>query len=632
MKKAIELKKVSKFFTLANNKKISAIDNMTLSVEEGECLGIIGPNGSGKSTLLRLIAGIYHPDTGTIDKKGKTLPFLQFGSGLKQDLTGKENIYLYGALIGMTRIEIDNNFDKIVDFSGLRNFIDVKLKKYSSGMIARLIFSTAMARNPRIILIDEILSVGDQEFQRESLNKIKLLKKEGKTILFVSHNLFLIREISDNVICLKNGKIISQGSANDVIRDYLSLIKKTKLEKSKENLESKYRAYDTLKKEIRKLETYQKKKSLLSGFLNNPHEITLNELNQKKKILESDLIEHVDLQLLDSEYIVEDLWEDYNLGRNDPSLDQIKNIEKAINIKTQLCELSESEFEIQSGLFFYLMYNSKKSMEYTRKFIGIYKKKLRNIKGKKEKKWILDKLYYLFMDLNFEILSNQSYEYLIKEYLKLLSKNQTKESNMRIENIKNYHENQLNKLIYDIKLKISQNKRKQENKKRLERFKNLKKSLSYLSIGVETPLKKNKNKKIIIKKVYLLDDDNKERNSFYTGETLKIKIEYEAKEKIENPVFGIGIFHEEGAHVSGPNTKIHNIEIPYIKDSGSITYIMEDIPLLQGRYLISVVIHPNNSFEPYDIHEKKYLLEIKTKKSAEIGIVHLNSKWQIGEK
>ena len=200
-----------------------ALKDIDFSVEKGEVLGIIGPNGAGKSTLLKLLSQITPPTTGEIKMKGRIGSLLEVGTGFNPELTGRENVYLNGAILGMTKKEIERKFDEIVDFSGIEKFIDTPVKRYSSGMKVRLGFSVAAHLEPDILLVDEVLAVGDAEFRKKCLGKMdEVTKKTGRTILFVSHNMAAIQNLCKKCILLKNGKIKKEGETNKVISYYLN--------------------------------------------------------------------------------------------------------------------------------------------------------------------------------------------------------------------------------------------------------------------------------------------------------------------------------------------------------------------------------------------------------------------------
>lgn len=184
-----------------------ALKNINLEVKRGESLGIIGRNGAGKTTLLRVIAGIYKPTRGRVIVKGRIMPIIELGAGFDMELTGRENIFLNGLLLGMTRKEVEEKYDKIVEFSGLGEFINSPMRTYSSGMVLRLGFSIATAIDPDIILIDEVFAVGDSEFRKKCIRRMKEMREKGATLLFVSHNMDAIKENCERSILMEEGRI-----------------------------------------------------------------------------------------------------------------------------------------------------------------------------------------------------------------------------------------------------------------------------------------------------------------------------------------------------------------------------------------------------------------------------------------
>lgn len=200
--------------------KFYALKNINFEVKKGEHLAIMGLNGAGKSTLLKTIVGVYKPTEGKIEKTGVIAPLLELGAGFDGNYTGKENIFLYGAILGYDREYIKSKYDEIVEFSELGSFIDVPVKNYSSGMKARLGFSIATAVEPDILILDEVLSVGDAGFKKKSLAKVKSLFEKGVTVLFVSHSVEQIKAICDTAILLEHGNIIASGDVMDVIKVY----------------------------------------------------------------------------------------------------------------------------------------------------------------------------------------------------------------------------------------------------------------------------------------------------------------------------------------------------------------------------------------------------------------------------
>jgi len=197
-----------------------ALKGISFEIQRGDKLGIIGLNGAGKSTLLKLVAGVMKPTEGNIEVKGRIVPLLEMGAGFDPDYTGRENIFLKGALLGYKRSFLEEKFDEIVDFSELGDFINVPLKNYSSGMKARLAFSIATMVEPQILIIDEVLAVGDAEFRKKSEKKMKSLLNEDATVLFVSHSTRMVKDICNKAIWLDKGKLIEQGSAEKVCDIY----------------------------------------------------------------------------------------------------------------------------------------------------------------------------------------------------------------------------------------------------------------------------------------------------------------------------------------------------------------------------------------------------------------------------
>ena len=216
---------------LGNNQRHSndilwALRDISFEVKRGEIVGIIGPNGAGKSTLLKILSKITDPTSGTAEIRGRISSLLEVGTGFHPELTGRENIYLNGTILGMSKKEIDHKFDEIVDFSGIEMFLDTPVKRYSSGMSIRLAFSVSAHLEPEVLMIDEVLSVGDAQFQKKSLNKMHDVSKLGRTVLFVSHNMAAIASLCDRAILLQDGKLTFQAKSKKVIDRYLSTVSK----------------------------------------------------------------------------------------------------------------------------------------------------------------------------------------------------------------------------------------------------------------------------------------------------------------------------------------------------------------------------------------------------------------------
>jgi ABC-2 type transport system ATP-binding protein len=194
-----------------------ALDGVSLSVDSGETVALLGHNGSGKSTLLKLISGVMRPSSGAVRVRGRIAGLIEVGAGFHPDLTGRENVYLNGAILGMDEATIRSRFDDIVAFSEIERFIDTEVKHYSSGMFLRLAFAVAVHTDPEIFLIDEILSVGDEPFQRKCIARIRELKAEGRTLVIVSHDLDMVAELCSRGVVLQSGNAVFDGSAPDAV-------------------------------------------------------------------------------------------------------------------------------------------------------------------------------------------------------------------------------------------------------------------------------------------------------------------------------------------------------------------------------------------------------------------------------
>lgn len=231
----IQVEQLSKRFTIRKDKSIKerlvnaaaskrhredfwALRDVSLSIPSGSTIGLIGPNGSGKSTLLKAIGGIIQPTSGTVRRRGRLAALLELGAGFHPDLSGRENVYLNAAILGLTSKQTDQYFDSIVDFSGIEKFIDSQVKFYSSGMYVRLAFAVAVHVDPDILLVDEVLAVGDEPFQRKCMDRIKQFQQEGRTIVLVTHALDQVADICDRAVVLENGQVVVDGTAREAIR------------------------------------------------------------------------------------------------------------------------------------------------------------------------------------------------------------------------------------------------------------------------------------------------------------------------------------------------------------------------------------------------------------------------------
>lgn len=219
---------VGMFRRNSNSERQHALKNIDFSIKKGEFFGIVGRNGSGKSTLLKILAGIYQPTRGSVQVDGKLVPFIELGVGFNPELTGRENVYLNGALLGFSNKQIDEQYDDIVAFAELERFMDQKLKNYSSGMQVRLAFSLATRAHADILLVDEVLAVGDADFQRKCFEYFRTLKRHKKTVVFVSHDMSAVREYCDRAVLIEKSEIIAAGTADEIASQYSRLFLENK--------------------------------------------------------------------------------------------------------------------------------------------------------------------------------------------------------------------------------------------------------------------------------------------------------------------------------------------------------------------------------------------------------------------
>lgn len=446
--------------------QLCALRNITLNIKKGEFIGIIGPNGSGKTTLLKIITGILEPERGSVKVIGNVVPFLELGIGFIQDLTAKENIYLYSSLLKLTKKEVDEKFDRIINFAEIKKFIDTPLKDFSTGMLARLAFSIAKEAEGDIYLIDEVLAVGDEEFQKKCISVFDDLKKKGKTVLFVSHSLDMVEKTCHRVIYLDSGKIVKTGSPKTVIN------------------------------------TYKKK---------------INRLNQALKI---------------------------ELKKKKQCLEKIK---------------------IQ----------------------GIQINELKNKLNKKAK-----------LQAYVDKLTNNEIKYRTKFCILVRDKN--------------------NKLLYE-------NDGKTPCVVRDERGNPLSKYEFFINKKIKS------SGEVIIEKVLVLDNKNKKKESFRTGEEFIIRLFYKAKKVIRNPEIGIAIVNKNKIYLAGPNT-YHSDRVESLnKGKGYVDYVIKEINLLSGEYKIHAsMTRPNKkgAEKGYYFYPNAASFKIKNKNlSKEHGLIELKGDW-----
>jgi len=410
----IEVKNLSKVFRLPSDKRdtifesiknirnpikytdLWALRNINFKVKKGEFLGIIGENGSGKTTLLKIIAKVLNPTKGYVKTSGRVVPFLELGLGFHDDLTGRENVYLYSQIMGLNRKEVDQKIDGIIKFSGLKRFIDSNLKTYSSGMKVRLAFSTAIQTDPDILLVDEVLAVGDMEFQQKCFDVFEKFKNDKKTVLYVSHDINSVKKFCDRAILLNKGRQIIIDEPGYVVDKYI---------------------YSVIRGKDKKIE--------------------------------------------------------FRTKDNEPDFGRIEDLKKAVNIRWGTREIE-------------------------------------------------------------------------------------------------------------------------------------------------------------ITKVELFDKFNKKNNVFVSGDPMKIRMYYKKNKDVENPIFGVGIFHEDGSHCFGTNTDVEKYKIKKIKNIGYIDFNIKKLSMWGGNFYLNVMVHDDKHYH-YDWHNKMYMFKVIKLNNYDQGLFNLDCKWKISK-
>jgi len=628
----ITLKNVSKSFRLEYDEtspknrfeKFYVLKNISFSLKKGEALGVIGENGSGKTTLLKIIAGILNPTSGTVNLKGKIMSFIELGAGLQPEFTGRENIFLYGVLLGIPRNEIKKKLSSIIEFSGLKKFIDAKLRTYSTGMQMRLVFSTAMINNPDILLIDEVIAVGDESFQKKSFNKMKNLKNQGKTIIFVSHSMEQIKAVCDKVLFLKDGKIKAKGLPNDVIHAYIETVYKRDNTSVFNSFDKKIKAISRLKKKQKEITDSISKtqKNIFNRFkiksLKRQIEKNKWKMDELKFSL-SNLFENYKYVLetnLDSTQHKLEFAYNKNNEKSIKKLENqkyeiLENLKNILIIKIRFCDKSEKNKIIQTLKM--LMREQLDFLKGTKREINVLKelkelleKEIKQTKSQKIKEKLLREVEDMFIRI-FQL--GKESEYNIKNIKKNIKRKKLNDEELEgiivvlrktilniSDSIFNLQLKKKNYLIFKNKEKAREYEKeisclKQKRKKLVEEM-NKKQKLT----GTQ---RKNSDVKII--SVRFLDLSDTETNRF----------------------------KDDGTHITGPNTKFHNFKIDFIKGKGKMYYTVDSLPLLEGEYLVTVAIHPYNSFTPYDVHTKLYGFKVIKNHIPDFGTFYINAKWKI---
>jgi ABC-type polysaccharide/polyol phosphate transport system ATPase subunit len=606
-KYSIVLNNVSKYFSIKNglsmNKNFYALKNISIKVKKGECLGIVGKNGSGKSTLLKLIAGILQPSLGKIKVDGNLMPFLDLGTGFHEDLTGKENIYLYGSVLGLSNSEIRKNYNRIIDYADInKKFLNSKLKTYSSGMKARLAFAVAMIRNPDILLIDEILSVGDSDFQRKSFDKIQELKREGKTIIVVSHNVSLLSKICDRLLVLNEGKKYLLGDTEKIASTYADSLYDIDKKAYISSILLKKKEISTIKKKVNSLLMkenmflnffYSKKAERMQKELDVMYSEYLFLISDYKNFLFSYIYDCKNIKI--SRTILNDISHLFTL--------EISSSKNASQLYTEVYSkfsilLNDTYFLLERNDFFFSIISALKSLLY-------------KTKNKFDEEFFLKQIDILAMHIR------NAFPEIEKQilYLSLQKEKYMLSLNEEIDTQAASNKMPLKRIICEIKT-LEKNKMKYNHF--LAKLFNREQTAFGNSWGFGDA---------VIQDVVFLNSNDKVTNLFKTQDIFKARIRYYAKNRIEKPMFGVAIHKDNGVHLIGPNTTFSNFFIPYIQGEGHIDFVIDNLPFLDGTYDFSAAIYDYSGKIPYDHHDRAYQFRVINNTNEKYGMVKIPYRW-----
>lgn len=631
--KSIIIKNIEKKFSRLEKKNIFSskekefyvLKNINLELNKGDFLGVVGPNGSGKTTFLKVISGILTPDKGSVVLNGKSLILIEIGSGFQQQLSGRENIYTYGTILGMSKEYMKQNEKKIIEFAGLSEVINNPISNYSRGMMLRLAFSVIIHCEFDILFLDEILAVGDISFQKKCINKFYELKSKSKTMVFVTHDFALVRKFCNKAVYLDNGEIKFQGEPEKVIELYLNQSILFKFQTSYQRIKENYSNY------IQQVENKNRKNISKYNLIYNKifhYKVTKKEefldLKKKEIITSIEMFYNELVVLLDG--IENNQEKNFNNAINEIKILRTIN-EIYVSLTKQRTSIHKQKIKL---LKFYLELDCDKELN-KKIFEDIINEMILLFLKTKSRKELEEIYKFVLQNLVPSMIPIDSIYFAIKKY-KELALNYLDAISLE-NNVKNLVSNLMNNIErtkngYKLKLEEKQtDNKKQIVKKDLELLKKYRKI-----IFNEFSINKNikfKHHKVQINNVNIVNEKNKKTEVFNTGDLVKIKIDYFASEEIKNPVFGIAIYSDDDVLITGPNTKFHNIKINSVKGKGSVSYIIPELPLLEGTYYVSITIHPYDSFEPYDHHSKLYNFSVKNQNIKDLGIIWIKSRWEL---
>jgi ABC-type polysaccharide/polyol phosphate transport system ATPase subunit len=607
MMPSIVCNNVSKTYTV-KREKIPVLSSINFAVNPGEVVGFIGKNGIGKSTLLKLICDIHPVTEGKITVNGTIRPLIELGDCFQDELTGLENLYLYGSFLNISEKILDERLDEIIENANLpSDFIHKKLSTYSTGMRARLAFSVALIADMDILIIDEILSVGDTEFAYKSFNKMRELKKQGKTILVVSHSLQDLQQICTRIIYLKDKNIAYDGDPSEAIMNYLQDI----ISESEERYLPKIQSNMDM---IHNIKVSQSSDKSNSGEKTNK-ELLRYENEAYSMIQELAAIYSNICQQLDHKKIMTQ------------DEDELRMIRQKIAL------LSSKLLTIKQHLF-YLSISEKEFLDTFLELKNYYYAQIRNTDETKKKLNILQE-FKSFLE-NETLSQNKDIQEELQgvrcqiEYLLKSEKEMVKKENFGIlsrfgNNVGEIYCKNLISSIQEESLRLLSLKldSKQYEEIKAKRAELIKEFRSFLIDNVDII----HEPEFMITHCFLTDGKKEEKYVFSEEEKINIHISAKTKQELKDIVVGVGLYTQDGYHISGPNSHFHGHVIEKIDNELHTTFSIEPSQLLNGTFMITISLHSTEDYTPYDIHDNFYFFKVQPKKTKDFGILKLDSHW-----
>jgi lipopolysaccharide transport system ATP-binding protein len=546
-----------------------ALRDVSFEIGPGETLGFIGPNGAGKSTALKLISRILEPTEGRVKVDGKVGALLELGAGFHPDLTGRENIFLKSSMLGVSRAQIRQKLDQIIAFAELERFIDVPVKHYSSGMAVRLGFAVAVQVEPEILLVDEVLAVGDQNFQHKCLEHIRWMQQQGITVCFVSHGLERVRQLCSHAIWLDNGCVQAAGDVGDTISAYLR--------------------HATINEESRLSGAASKRKEI-SPLLPTP------EIDQVGKVPDTGPIEIAGVSLLN-----EQGEEQHVFRTGEPWTVQIRyhahrTVERPVFGLT---------IRRDDGLYVCATNTLFGSLD------------IPSLEGDGD---ILYRVTHLPLMEGSYLLSVSSqddaqsavYDHHCPGTFKVRQVGRGERYGLTSLGGEWEWDDQTgppSERSLERTVEVKRAKERRREKGKVER--------RWGTGDVE------------IVTVSFLDASGKERRVFELGESWSVRLHYRARRRISNPVFGLAVFRDDGLHICGPNTQFAGLDIPFVEGEGTILYRVARLPLMEGTYLLSVSAHNQADTVMFDCQDRLHGFKVcQFEASEQSGVVNIEGEWE----